>query len=165
MNIAEEILSELTAEADATRRVLERVPEQHFSWKPHAKSDSLGALAYHVAGLPLGLARLLTEPETELPAIPRPEATSVAQLLSTLDESVAFAAGKVREWGEEGLSARWRLTLNGTLLFEGRRIDMLRSTMLNHWYHHRGQLTVYLRMLDVPLPAIYGPSADENIFQ
>lgn len=165
MNIAEEVLTELKIEAAATRRVLERVPERELGWKPHAKSDSLGTLAYHVALLPLGLAQLLTDPVAELPPVPRPEAASVAQVLAALDESIAVASAKIQEWGDEGLSARWQLTIDGKPIFDGRRFDMLRSTMLNHWYHHRGQLTVYLRMLDVPLPAIYGPSADENIFQ
>lgn len=164
MNIADEILIELKQEGDATRRVLERVPEQHLTWTPHVKSDSLGTLAQHVALLPLGLAHLLSEPEAELPEVPRPEAASVAQILATLDESLAFAAAKIREWGEEGLSATWKLKAGGHPVFEGRRFDMLRSTMLNHWYHHRGQLTVYLRLLDVPLPSIYGPTADENPF-
>jgi len=164
MNIADEILAELKSEGDATRRVLERVPERHLSWKPHPKSDSLGTLAYHVAVVPLGLAQLLTDPVAELPQVPRPEATSVAQLLAALDQSLAVASTKVRNWGEEGLDARWQLTSGGTVIFDMRRFDMLRSTMLNHWYHHRGQLTVYLRLLDVPLPSIYGPSADENGF-
>jgi uncharacterized damage-inducible protein DinB len=164
MNIVEELHAELSREAAATRRLLERVPEPHFSWRPHAKSDSLGTLANHIALLPLGIARLLSEPVTELPDVPRPEASSVAQLLSTLDESVAFAKAKIGEWGEDGLSAAWKLTAGGRTILDVRRFDMLRSTMLNHWYHHRGQLTVYLRLLDVSLPATYGPSADENPF-
>jgi uncharacterized damage-inducible protein DinB len=160
----ERLIAELRSEGAATRRVLERVPAGKFSWTPHEKSMTLGVLAMHVATVPRGLARLLSDDVAELPFVPRPEATSIEELLVTLDESVAFAAQKLEEWGDARLEAPWTMQREGRTLLQLPRGAMVRSTMLNHWYHHRGQLTVYLRLLDVPLPSIYGPSADENPF-
>ena len=164
MTLVQALIGELTREAATTRKVLERVPEEQLAWKPHAKSMSLGALAYHIASLPRGIAQLLTELDGEVPTVPLPEGTPVAKMLATLEESVAFATAKLSEWGDEGLAAKWRMTSSGRTLLEMSRVGMVRSVMLNHWYHHRGQLTVYLRMLDVPLPSIYGPTADEKVF-
>jgi uncharacterized damage-inducible protein DinB len=159
--IAEPLIAELAQESAATRRLLERVPEDKLSWKPHPKSMSVGELAFHIAILPRGIADLLSETTRELPTVPRPEATSVAEVLSTLDDSVAFATAKLTEWGDDGLRAVFTMTHGGQTVFQLPRVAMSRSLMLNHWYHHRGQLTVYLRLLDVPLPSIYGPTADE----
>jgi uncharacterized damage-inducible protein DinB len=157
----EAIIGELEREGAATRRLLERLPEERLSWKPHAKSMTLGQLAMHVAGTPLGIAQLLAGSEAEVPDVPRPEAASRAEALSLLDESLRVAAERLAEWGTVGLRAPWRMTAGGETVLELPRYEMVRSLMLNHWYHHRGQLTVYFRLLDVPLPAIYGDSADE----
>lgn len=162
MTLAEQFASELQREAQTTRRVLERLPEGQLSWKPHAKSMSTGELAMHIAGLPYGIAELLHELVTELPDVPVREATSVDEVLTTLDQSVAFATQRLATWGDAGLQEMWRLTREGATLFEVPRAAMVRELMLSHWFHHRGQLTVYLRMLDVPLPSVYGPTADEN---
>jgi uncharacterized damage-inducible protein DinB len=164
MMIAEPLIGELAQEAGVTRRLLERVPEEKLSWKPHPKSMSLGQLAFHLAILPLGIADLLSETVRELPAVPQTEATSAAEVLSTLEKSVGFATAKLAEWGDDGLRAVFTMTNGGQTLFQLPRVAMFRSVMLNHWYHHRGQLTVYLRLLDVPLPSIYGPTADEKGF-
>jgi uncharacterized damage-inducible protein DinB len=158
------MIGELKQEAGSTRKVLERVPEDKLSWRPHAKSMSLGELALHIAAIPLRIADLLSEPAGEIPNVPRPEAKSQAELLSTLDASLAHATAKYQAWGDQGLDEIVRLTRNGQTLFEQPRVNLLRTVMLNHWYHHRGQLTVYLRLLDVPLPAVYGSSADEKPF-
>ena len=155
------LIEELTREAEPTRRVLERVSEDQFSWKPHPKSMSLGQLALHIATLPRGIATLLADLERGPPIVPLTEASGVEQLLTTLDDSVAFAINSIEEWGEEGLAAQWRMVIDGQVVFANPRSKVLRSLLLNHWYHHRGQLTVYLRLLDVPLPSIYGPTADE----
>jgi uncharacterized damage-inducible protein DinB len=160
--LCELLCAELTRETEATRRVLQRVPEAKFSWKPHPRSLSIGQLAMHVAVLPRGIASLLSELVSGLPNVPRPEATSGGELMSALDDSVAFATGRLREWGDDGLAAQWKLVSGGRTLFDLPRGQVFRSIMLNHWYHHRGQLTVYLRLLDVPVPSIYGPTADEN---
>ena len=164
MTLTERLIGELTQEADATRRVLERVPEDKLSWKPHAKSMSLGQLALHVAMIPGRIADLVSEPEREIPNVPRPEAKSVEELTSTLSASVAHAIEKLRGWGDEGLDVGLRLTRNGKTVLQMPRYNMIRAVMLNHWYHHRAQLTVYLRLLDVPVPAVYGASADEVPF-
>jgi uncharacterized damage-inducible protein DinB len=164
VSLAEQFAAELTREAATTRRVLERVPESQLAWKPHEKSMSLGQLAYHIAILPRSISNLLTELQVEPPRVPLPENTPVAEMLALLDAAVPYATAKLAEWGDEGLAARWRMIREGKTVFDMPRAAMVRSVMLNHWYHHRGQLTVYLRLLDVPLPSVYGPSADERPF-
>lgn len=149
-------------EAKSTRNALERVPADKLSWKPHAKSMSLGQLAMHIAGLPGSIGELLDEPVREVPSVPLPEATSLSEILSVFDSRMEIAEQKLLAWGEAGLMETWKLTLEGVPVLEVPRYRMVRTLMLNHWVHHRGQLTVYLRLLDVAVPAIYGSSADEN---
>lgn len=162
MNQTERFIIELRQETEATGRLLERVPPDKLSWKPHPKSMSLGQLALHIAGLPGGIAELLDERIREVPFIPLPEAESVEEILSALDQNTALAEARIRGWGDSGLAEIWTLTSDGVPVLETPRIEMVRSLMLNHWYHHRGQLTVYLRLLGVPVPSLYGPSADET---
>lgn len=162
MNTVELLISELKRETEATRKVMERLPEDRFSWKPHEKSMSLGQLALHIACVPGGIANILDASETEVPTVPLPEAVSVNEILSALDKYTTLAEEKLLSWGEPGLADTWTLTSNGSPVLVSSRIDMVRTLMLNHWYHHRGQLTVYLRLLNVPVPGIYGPSADES---
>lgn len=161
MSMTEQLVEELRREAVLTRRVLERVPEASLSFRPHAKSMSLGQLALHTAGLPGGVAELLNASSREAPAVPLPEAASASQLLAVLDEQTAAAADLLTAWGDEGLREPFRFTAQGAVLFETPRYEQVRAILFNHWYHHRGQLTVYLRLLDVPVPGTYGPSADE----
>jgi uncharacterized damage-inducible protein DinB len=162
MNLSERLLVEFNTEVESTRRVLDRVPENRLRWKPHSKSMSLGQLALHVAGVPGGVTTLLQELIAEVPIVPLTEAASRVEILNTLEWSVVTVTNALTTWGDEGLLAEWRMTHDGKTLLAMPRIDMVRSTVLNHWYHHRGELIVYLRLLDVPIPAIYGPSADEN---
>jgi uncharacterized damage-inducible protein DinB len=164
MNLSERLLVEFNTEVESTRRVLDRVPENRLRWKPHSKSMSLGQLALHVAGVPGGVTTLLQELIAEVPIVPLTEAASRVEILNTLEWSVVTVTNALTTWGDEGLLAEWRMTQDGKTLLAMPRIDMVRSTVLNHWYHHRGELIVYLRLLDVPIPAIYGPSADENPF-
>jgi uncharacterized damage-inducible protein DinB len=164
MTLSERLIAEFTREVESTRRVLDRVPEDRLTWKPHPKSMSLGQLAMHVAGVPGGVTTLLRELVAEVPIVPLTEAASRAEILNTLEWSVVTVNNALTTWGDDGLHADWRMTLKGETLLAMPRIDMVRSTVLNHWYHHRGELIVYLRLLDVPIPAIYGPSADENPF-
>lgn len=161
MSTVQDLLKELRREALSTRRVLERIPEACLAWKPHAKSMSLGQLALHTAGLPGMLAALLNAPAQEVPTVPLPEAVSVSEILTMLEEQVAAAEDILSSWGDEILRETFKWTLQGAVLIETPRFEQVRSVLLNHWYHHRGQLTVYLRLLDVPVPGIYGPSADE----
>jgi uncharacterized damage-inducible protein DinB len=165
MTIANTLLAELDQEARATARVLERVPQAHLSWRPHPKSMSLGQLALHVATIPGYVAQLVV-PDTvpEPPAFTQPEAASTAELLPALADSLARARQLVGGIDDASMAATWRLLSGGRELMAAPRMAVLRMVMLNHWYHHRGQLLVYLRMHDVPLPSVYGPTADENPF-
>lgn len=165
MPTIDSILAELEQEGKTTRRLLERVPTDKLGWKPHAKSMSLGQLALHVATTPGMVAQFSTDSPREVPQFGEtPAAASTSDALKALDESLASARTILSGLDDQALMAPWRMTRNGNTLMEVPRIGVLRSIMLNHWYHHRGQLSVYLRQLDVPLPSIYGPSADENPF-
>jgi len=162
----ETLIAELRAEAPATRRVLERVPEDRLGWRPHPKSMSLGQLANHVASIPGSIARLARLDGLDAATVdftPAP-AESAAALLATLDESVAGACELLAGLSAESAAARWRLTVGEREVFAVPRLGLMRTLALNHWYHHRGQLLVYLRLLDVPVPTVYGKTADENPF-
>jgi uncharacterized damage-inducible protein DinB len=159
-----EITEELEQEAQATRRVLERVPEAKLQWKPHSKSMTLGQLAMHVANLPGAIAEIATRPSFDVKTqIPRPDATSTRQVLATFEESMRQARGHLGSMTDSELAAPWRMMKGEQELWSMPRGAFLRSVMLNHWYHHRGQLTVYLRQTGALLPAVYGDSADEKV--
>jgi uncharacterized damage-inducible protein DinB len=163
--MADGFIDELTREAETTRNQLARVPEERFDWRPHDKSLTLGELALHIATTPGGVADLITN--LEVPAAPflyvQPE--SLAEVLSALEESVANARAKLDGWDDAAMMAEWKMTSNGETLMAVPRAGMIRSIMLNHWYHHRGQLQVYLRMVGASVPSVYGPTADENPFE
>ena len=166
MAIIEGMLKELEEEAQTTRRVLERVPDDRLGWRPHQKARTPGQLALHVAMVPGGVAQLVSSP-SPAPAPqfgPDPSPATSAELIPTLDQSIARAKQLLGGMDDAALTSTWRLTNGDRELFATTRAAMLRSIMLNHWYHHRGQLTVYLRELGVPIPSVYGPSADENPF-
>lgn len=162
--IVDPFLAELEQEAQTTRRVLERVPGDKLSWKPHPKSMSLGQLALHVATTPGGAAQILANDTFELPNFDQPAAQSAAELIPALEESVRTAKKVLGSFDDPKAMATWRLVNDGKELMAAPRVALLRSFLLSHWYHHRGQLSVYLRLLNVPVPSIYGPSADENPF-
>jgi uncharacterized damage-inducible protein DinB len=163
MNLTDLLIAEFTEEAAITRRVLERVPEEKLSWTPHPKSMSLGQLALHVAAIPGSTAEGFSELTGETPSFTFPEATSLSEILLALSMSEATALAKLSSWGKDDLMAEWKMMQGTETIFTAPRIKMVRSIMLNHWYHHRGQLVVYLRLLGVPVPSVYGPSADEFI--
>jgi len=166
MAIIEGMLKELEEEAQTTRRVLERVPDDRLGWRPHQKARTLGQLALHIVMVPGGVAQLVSSP-SPAPAPqfgPDPSPATSAELIPTLDQSIARAKQLLGGMDDAALTSTWRLTNGDRELFATTRAAMLRSIMLNHWYHHRGQLTVYLRELGVPIPSVYGPSADENPF-
>lgn len=166
MALIDGMLRELEDEAVTTRRVLERVPDNRLGWRPHQKARTLGELALHIAIVPGGVAQLVASPSParapQFGQDPRPANSS--ELIPALDQSIATAKQVLGGMDDGALTATWRLTNGERELFATTRAAMLRSVMLNHWYHHRGQLTVYLRELGVPIPSIYGPSADENPF-
>jgi uncharacterized damage-inducible protein DinB len=164
--LAKAMLGEIQREAATTRRVLERVPEDKLTWKPHPKSHALGQLANHVAMIPgalSGLAQIDVFDVANAKFDP-PMPANVQEILATLDTGVKVAEEYVGGLSDSALDARWRMTAGGKEVMNVARIEFLRAILLNHWYHHRGQLSVYLRLLDVPVPSIYGPSADENPF-
>ncbi|HEX8499879.1 MAG TPA: DinB family protein [Pyrinomonadaceae bacterium] len=163
MSICEALAAEMRQEAQTSRRMLERVPEASFDWKPHEKSMTLGRLATHVAELPELIGLVLTTDEFDFaaagwkPFVPR----STAELLEKFDRNIGEAAGLLERQSDERMGETWRFLSNGRVIFEMPRAAFVRTVGLNHAVHHRGQLSVYLRLLDVPVPSIYGPSADE----
>jgi len=165
MAIADGLLQELDQETQTTRRVLERVPSDKLDWRPAPKARTLGQLALHIAQVPGAVASLVTAPSpVQAPTFTDPSPQSAAELLPILEESVAKAKQLVGALDDQAIAAPWTMMSGNRELFTTPRIAMLRSIMLNHWYHHRGQLTVYLRLLGVAIPSVYGPSADENPF-
>jgi uncharacterized damage-inducible protein DinB len=165
--MTEPMLNEFRQEADITRRVLERIPADKLTWQPHPKSMSLGQLAIHIASIPSRLGYIVTQqdrlevnPEAFTPTPPK----DIKEIHDTFEQSCKDAQGYLQGMSDEAAMADWSLMVQGKTAFTLPRIAVLRSILLNHWYHHRGQLSVYLRMLDVPIPVIYGRSADENPF-
>jgi len=163
-NPAAALLAELDREAPATRKVLERVPREKLEWRPHSKSMSLGQLANHVARIPGHISRLAqgdgVDASKSSGQPPQPdEATDFA---ATLDASLAESREILSRFDDDSAKQPWRMTFGEREVFAIPRLQVLRTMLLNHWYHHRGQLTVYLRLLDVPVPAVYGRSADET---
>lgn len=165
MSIADSLLPELDQEAATTKRVLERVPTDKLDYRPHPKAMTLGQLAHHVATTPGGVAAFLKLDNFEVPDFgQQPSVQDAAELLPLLEESVAQAKEALGQWDDARMMATFTVTNGDRTVMAAPRIGLVRAIMLNHWYHHRGQLSVYLRALDVSLPSIYGPSADENPF-
>jgi uncharacterized damage-inducible protein DinB len=165
MAMIDGMLQEFDQEAQTTRRVLERVPDHKLEWRPHEKARSLGRLALHVATVPGAVAELGASPSpVQVPQFPDPSPKSASELLPALEKSIATVKRVLGGMDDAALTATWRLMQGDRELLALPRVAFLRSIMLNHWYHHRGQLTAYLRELGVAIPSIYGPSADENPF-
>jgi uncharacterized damage-inducible protein DinB len=164
MAIRESLLPEFDHEMGSTRRLLERIPEAQFAWKPHEKSYTLGALSSHIANILHWMDLALDAPEYDVataedrrPALP----PSLNDLLRTFDANVKTARAKLADQTDASLLAPWTLKSEGHEMFTMPRASVVRSFVLNHVIHHRGQLTVYLRLQNVPLPSLYGPTADE----
>ena len=167
MSISETLLPEFDQEIDGARRTLERVPEDRFDWKPHPKSGSMIWLASHLANIPYWAILTIQEDELDLmpggKPLPQPPApTSVDQLLAEFDQHVRKARAAIADADDAAFFAPWSLLRNGITIFSMPKVAVLRSFVMNHLIHHRAQLGVYLRLNDIPVPAIYGPSADEN---
>lgn len=164
MNLIEPILMEFSHEAKTTRRMLERVPEAHLTWKPHEKSMSLARLATHIAEIPGWVGAIVNQDEFVLGVggYTPPTAGSVAELLDLFDKNVAAVSEILQGQSNERLMATWRVRKGDQVLMEMPRLGMIRTMLLNHIIHHRGQLSVYLRLHNVPLPPVYGPTADEG---
>ncbi len=168
MAISETLLPEFDQEMAGTRKTLERVPDGKFDWKPHEKSTSLGALASHLAHLPSWTALTIKQDSFDLAPEGQParntEAASAAELLERFDRNIAEAREALAGATDEQLLAPWTLLVTGKEIFTLPKAAVLRTFVLSHTIHHRAQLGVYLRLNDVPVPSIYGPSADENPF-
>ena len=165
MAIIDGYLRELDTEHDLTRRVVEAIPDDKLAWKPHPRSMSLGQLTYHIAAIPGLVAELSLPDEVPAPRFPMPPSVaSRAEAVALLAESVAKAQRLLAGLSDERMLAVWRMKAAGKEVLALPRAVMLRAMMLNHWYQHRGQLMVYLRLLDRPVPNVYGPSADMNPF-
>ena len=163
MAIADGLLPEFDHEMTVTRKLLERVPEGNFDWKPHQKSMSLGQLAQHVATIPRWGDVTLSRTEFDLSSEPAPAAmTTRAEMLEAFDRHVRDARAALVGKGDGELMAPWTLKRDGRTIFSMPRTGVWRSFVMSHLIHHRAQLGVYLRMHDVPLPSVYGPSADEG---
>jgi uncharacterized damage-inducible protein DinB len=160
----EELVQEFEAEAKTTRRVLERVPSDKLAWTPHAKSMSLGKLAMHLATAPAAISGWPVADHFEFAGGGPPVPTSTDQILAAHDSGIARVKENLAKIGDAGLTSNWTASMGGKPLMSMRKAALLRALLMNHTYHHRGQLSVYLRLLDVPVPPIYGPSADESPF-
>lgn len=167
MRLSETMLPEFDQEMAGTRKTLERVPEDKFAWRPHEKSSTMADLATHVANVPnwatmtIQTEHLDIAPPGEEP-YREPAAQSREELLAKFDAGVAAARAALGGASDEHLLAPWSLLAGGKTFFTMPRAAVLRSFVMNHMIHHRAQLTVYLRLNDVPVPALYGPSADEG---
>ena len=163
---AHALIAELESEIPATRRVLERLPADRLAWRPHPKSMSAGQLAQHVASIPGNVARIAQLDGLDVATRPTDYASCVSTdaLMATFDAYVSAARNFLAGLDESRASGTWRLTFGDRELFAIPRLGVIRTLGLNHWYHHRGELVVYLRLLNVPVPIVYGRSADENPF-
>ena len=165
MALVDALLPEFDHEMTTTRKVLERVPEDRFDWKPHAKSFSLGELATHLTELAMWGGATLQQSEVNLAdGGTRVPAASRADLLAAFDKNVAATRAQLVGKTDAEFMAPWALKRGDQTIFSMPKAAVWRSFVLSHLIHHRGQLSVYLRMQDVPLPSIYGPSADERTF-
>ena len=169
MQLSDVLIEEFEPEVRGTRKTLQRVPEDRLAWSPHPKSPTMGWLAAHLANIPSWAAMTIEGDSLDLAPggermdpVPPPETT--AELVATFDRNAEEARTVIRGARNEDLLGSWSLLRNGQLLMTMPRLAVLRSFVYNHLVHHRAQLGVYLRLNDIPVPAIYGPSADENPF-
>jgi uncharacterized damage-inducible protein DinB len=167
MAMNQAMLGEFDHEMANSRKALERVPDDKFDWKPHAKSFSMGALAGHIAFIPFWARDTIQKPDFDVNPVggqvtQPPTMKNRADVLAFFDRGVAEARAALAAASDQTLMAPWSLLSGGKAIFTMPRIAVLRSFIMNHMIHHRAQLTVYLRMNDVPVPALYGPSADEG---
>ncbi len=161
--IAASLLAEFEQELNATRKFLQRVPEERLAWRPHEKSMTVGQLALHIAQVPEMVLRLSEPDEAAVPDMSRerPQPGTLREVLEALDQCAAYLRQTLPALDDSRMSDTFRVTQGGQVVMAVPRAAFLRSIMLNHWYHHRGQLGVYLRLLGASVPSSYGPSGDE----
>jgi uncharacterized damage-inducible protein DinB len=162
MSLAESMLAEFEEQVPITRKFLERLPQDRLTWKPHEKSMSAGQLALHIARVPGGSVRFVQQNPAQAPNFKNvPQPASLGEILSVFEESIATVRTVLPQFGDAGLQETWRMVQGDQVLLTIPRAQFLRDIMLNHWFQHRGQFSVYLRLLNVAVPASWGPSADE----
>lgn len=163
MSLAESIFTEFDIQAPITRIFLERLPESKLTWRPHERSMTAGQLAFHLARVPGGVVQAVQQNPVQAPEFAtETQPTSVKEILETFDQSVVTVRKVLLAYNDDSMRETWRLMRGDQELLAIPRMQFLRDIMLNHWYQHRGQFSVYLRMLDVAVPASWGPSADER---
>jgi len=164
MNINDALIAELQYEAATTRKCLERIPENTFDWKPHEKSMSMSRLAAHVAEMVGWVKDTVEKPELDFatmdykPLVPQ----TTAELVEYFEKNLADATETLKNTSNETMMENWKMRNGEQIYFDMPRVQVLRGFIFNHIVHHRGQLTVYLRLNDISVPALYGPSADEG---
>lgn len=165
MSIAQSFLSEFEKQAPITRKFLERLPEDKLTWKPHEKSMSAGQLAYHLAFVPAGVIRFAQDNPAQAPDFANserfPQPGSRREILEKFEESIATVRTELPKFDDAAMRETWRFVAGGREALVQPRGEFLRDVMFSHWYQHRGQFSVYLRILNLPVPASWGPSADE----
>ncbi len=165
MSISESLLAELSQELENTRKMLEIIPETKLTWKPHEKSMSIAGLGGHMAQVGFWAERTMEIEVMDLTGVePLAEPTSVEQILESFDHNFGLAREAIAGRPDEDFAVEWTLAMGEQVFFRMPRLACLRTFVFNHLYHHRGQLSVYLRLLDVPLPQVYGPTADAEGF-
>jgi uncharacterized damage-inducible protein DinB len=160
-SIAESLLAEFETQAPVTRKFLERLPEDKLGWKPHSKSLSAGQLAYHLALIPGGIVRFAQNNPAESRGFHFPQPASRQEILDKFDESIAVVRHTLPQFDDAAMAEIWHLMAGAQEILAQPRAEFLRDIMFSHWYQHRGQFCVYLRLLDIAVPASFGPSADE----
>ena len=162
MSIAQSLLLEFEVQALVTREYLSRLPEDKLTWKPHPRSMSAGQLAYHLAQVPGGIVQFVRNNPAQAPeSFNFPQPASHDEILAKFDESVVAVRDLLPRFDDAAMEETWRMIAGGKEVLAQPRGAFLRDVMLSHWYQHRGQFSVYLRLLDIPVPASWGPSADE----
>jgi uncharacterized damage-inducible protein DinB len=162
MTIAQTFLAEFEVQAPITRKFLERLPEDKLTWKPHTKSMTAGQLAYHLAFVPGGIVQFVQNNPAQAPkSFEFPQPASRDEILKTFDEGVATVRSLLPKFDDDAMKETWRMVAGEHEVLAQPRGEFVRDVMLSHWYQHRGQFSVYLRMLDIAVPSSWGPSADE----
>ena len=169
MKLTEFLLAELDREVERSRRALEQIPEGKYDWKPHEKSMIFGYLANMVATIPMWIAMQINQDELDIAPkdggkFEQKRLDTSAELVEALDKAAAGAREAFEKTTDEHLMTNWQLKAGGNVVMEAPRHEMIQDT-INHWAHHRGQMTVYLRLMGAKVPALYGPSADDNQFR
>lgn len=162
MSLTKSLIAEFEHESAGTKRILERIPKEKFDWRPHAKSRTLKELASHVAGLSAWPGVILKSDTLDLTTIKSAEINSTEDLVNELNRNVQHSLDTLKTAKDEDFQGKWTLKSGDHVVLEVPKSVGIRSVALNHMYHHRAQLSVYLRLLDIPVPGMYGPSADEK---